>query len=257
MKTIYSFFNIPVSLCEHVVINKFIAPFRLYMYLKAICSGQMRITAKVKSQIAKDLGTNPKTINNQLRKLQEKNWIGYNPKSEYYFIRCFAKVMQIEGLKGRRGVGLSIKNDLLLDKKRFAAFNYAALIGYLAIVQKWKRKYLQKSEHSTGSSNHNLRKFSSPVFAQVACNALQRIYKISRGTAHKFKKEAAKYGYIDLKGNLDKLPILVNEVPFFQKANPDVAARVKVRKGKVYLQVADKIDPFLEYPKRRKYKIAL
>lgn len=259
MQSLRYSFNIPISLCLFVAKEKgMIAPFRLYMYLKACCSGQLRLSPNKRREVAKALQISPRSIETHLNALRKRNWVGYNPRSGYSFIRGFHKVMQLEGLGGRRAVGFITEEDLLPSKQKFHDFVYGSIIGYFAQTQIWKERSRVKSEYLKGCSNHHLSRNSLPNFVpEVACNALVELLGVSKGSAHKFKKQAHQSGYIQLRGNLEFLPIPLSEASHYEKSHPQFTGRVKKRKGQVYLQVPDKVLPLLEYPKKGKRKARL
>src|SRR5678815_5097358 len=87
----YRFF-ISFQLCHYSLSENLSNSFRLYCYLKGQCSGKMKIVSM--ATISEDLKCHPKSITNNLKKLQELNWIGYNPKSKYYFIRGFEFIVR-------------------------------------------------------------------------------------------------------------------------------------------------------------------
>ena len=75
----------------------------LYLYLKSISNGKIRLNKETKEEISKALNCTTRTLYNNLHKLQARNWIGYNPKSKLYFVRGFEKVRAIENWERRAG----------------------------------------------------------------------------------------------------------------------------------------------------------
>ena len=250
--------NLPLSLCEFAIRNDFFSPLRLYIYLKTISAGQIRLDTTIKKNISKTLGIGVKTVSSQLQKLQDRNWVGYNKASGYYFVRGFDKIRELEYLRGRRGVWVDVSKDIQ-DKKRFCAFVKGAVIGQLTNVSKYKAKKEQEGrepEHTKGSSNHRLRP-SLPSFYPVSCHALSRILGITISTASEYKAQAQEYGYIQVEKKMVRLPLTgnakdhdANLAPIYKASHPDVAHKVRIVKGKVYLQEADHAMACMNYTKK-------
>ncbi len=258
MTTLNIKINLPLSLCEFAIRNEFFAPLRLYIYLKTVSAGQIRLDNATKMSVANALGIGVKTVGNQLQKLQERNWVGHNAKSGYYFVRGFDKVRDLEHLRGRRGVWLDVSKDIQ-QKKRFHAFVVGAVIGQLTNVSKYKAKKEQEGrepEHTKGSSNHRLRP-SLSSFYPVSCHALSHILGISISTASEYKAQAQEYGYIQVEKKMVRLPLTgntkdhdANLAPIYKASHPDIAHKVRIIKGKVYLQEADHAMACMNYTKK-------
>jgi len=139
MKTYKEHLNVPLHLCEFAIQNRFVKELRLYLYLKKECFGQIKLSSLKKEEIAIALSCGDRTVRNHLNSLMARNWIGYNEKSKYYFIRGFEKVRSIEGLAGRKGCWLEINTkDIWSDQRKFRAFVVATIIGHLSLFSKWK-----------------------------------------------------------------------------------------------------------------------
>lgn len=248
--------HLPVSFCEFSIRNNFFAPLRLYVYLKAVCAGQIKLDASTKMKIANELGVGIKTINNQLSKLEERNWVGYNPATGNYFIRGFNKITDIEKLYGRQGIRIDVSKDIRV-KTRFKALVLGAIIGHLANVSKYKERERHKPEQSKWSSNHRLR-HTAPSHFPVACHALASILNISISTASLHKRQAAEYGFIQVEKKILRYPLTRNPnkcdagyAAGYKASHPEIAHRVRIINSKVYLQEADQVRPCLSYVKRR------
>lgn len=258
MKIVNVKINVPLAFCEFAIRNKLLSSFRLYIYLKTTCNGQILIDAKTKQTIAKDLHVTVKTITNQLKKLHERNWVGYNPKSGYYFIRGFNKVRDIEQFQGRRGVWIDTHKDFQTIS-RFRAFVMGAIIGQLSNVSKQRAKKTfeeRRPEHIKGSSNHRLRPHL-PLYYPVACHALASIYGISISTASRYKHEADEHGFIDLKKNFRRLALNGDPKEYdaqfataYKASHPDEAHKIRIKNNKVYIQEADQVQARMNYTKK-------
>ncbi len=249
--------NFPLYLCEFAIHKKFFSPLRLYIYLKTRCFGQLRITPKLKRVIAKDLSISVRHIDNLLDLLIKRNWIGYYQFSGYYYIRGFDKIREIEGLCGRRGVWLSVEKDIN-NSKIFKAFVIGAVVGRLANVSKYKERHKQELEHFTGSSEHNsCNAHSTSTHFPVSCEAMSKIFGIAISTASLYKKLASSYKFIEVKGNLKRIILGKSKkekdaefVNSYRASYPEIAHKIVVRKGKVFLQEADVVAARMEYTKK-------
>lgn len=222
--------------------------------------------------MAKELGMCARTAKNNIQKLTERNWLGFNPQSGYYFVRGFNKIREIEGLKGNRGVCLSVTKELN-HKSKFRAFIAGAAIGNIAKKKKWQARCAQESEHLMGSSNHHSGKHLLPSHYPIACQYLVKVFGISLRTASLYKKWAAKYGFIDVKKNLQKIILGSEEAhlegtvlegkginaayaAIYKKSHPDIAHRVRRKKVKgkwlLFLENTDTVQPCIEFTKRHR-----
>ncbi|MDX2068374.1 MAG: hypothetical protein SFV55_08100 [Haliscomenobacter sp.] len=256
---------VPFSLCDLVVTDKFFAPFRLYLFLKSTSYGQLKITLAKKQELAAALHVTVRTINNLLHQLQERNWIGHNTRTGWYFVRGFMKIGQLEGLTGKQAVELDVHKDLS-SKEKFQAFVVGAIIGRFARSSryKWREQHKRGSEYNKGNSKHNPQ--TAPSFFPVSCESIRMAKdpvhppRMSLSTAWKYKQLAHKYGFIDLKQNLVRLPLGKDEsecdAPFagaYKKANPEVADRVRIIDGKVYLQEPDLVQERMRFVRKWKF----
>lgn len=249
--------NLPLSLCELAIRQKLVSPLRLYVYLKSICHGQIRLDGSLKNQIAQELNVTGRTVNNLLKELQVRNWVGHNPESGYYFVRGFDWVRAKENLRGRRGVWVDVSKDLQ-NKQRFTAFVSGALIGQMANVSKYKMREREKQgpEHTKGSSNHRSCTIV-PSHFPVACKAVSKMLGVASSTASLMKEQAAEYGFIDVKKQWQRLALAgdpkVKDADFassYKASHPEEAHRVRIREGKVYLQETDLVLACLNYTKK-------
>jgi hypothetical protein len=248
--------NLPLSFCEFAIRNNFFAPLRLYIYLKVTCRGQLFLGAKAKAEIAQSLNVEPRTVSNLLKKLQNRNWIGHNPASGYFFIRGFEKVRNIENMRGLRGILVDTNKDIQ-EQERFKALVVGGVIGHMANVGRYKRgREKQESEHIKVRSNHNSRN-TVPSHFPVACTAIGAMLGIAPSTASIYKALAAKYGFIQVEKKWQRLQLAgdskVRDAAFvasFKASHPEIAHRVRIIEGKAYLQETDHVMSCLSYAKK-------
>lgn len=230
-------FNMPVDLCSYVLQHKLYKQFQLYIYLKAKCSGTINISTKFLKTIADDLGIKSyKTVRSNLTKLIKLNWVGFCSKSNLYFIRGFERVAELSGFAGKHGCDFDIR-----DIRKIKAFVCGVLVCKLCYIQKWKQVSIEQYK---GCSVPN-RKMPNDTYYPVACNALVKYYKVSKGFAFKMKSLAKKYGYIVIKPDLELTDFLPSEVNRIKKYNSSEGNSLTVIGRHVYLQKPDLILPCL------------
>lgn len=183
---------IPVEICFYAARNRFIRPFQLFIFLKSICHGKLELNNKEFQMIATALELKSgKTIKYNIEKLKRMNWVGYSPKSGFYFIRGFDKLRVQNNFPSP--VAAKFHIDEILN---FKAFISGVIIGYLV---KYQEKKERKSERKKGRSNRLNR--SSFNYYPVSVNALAKILNISKSTASDLKWAGYKAKYFDLKKN--------------------------------------------------------
>jgi len=235
-------FNIPIDLCIYTLKNKLSRSFQLYILLKISCSGKRTITQNDRNNFANNLDLKTtKTINNHFKKLQLLNWIGFNPKSGYYFIRGFDKVKEIQNLNYRTAAEFDPK-----EIKNLKAFIIGALIGYLVNSQK-KRERLEPKKARKHRSKHGRPSSFFPISSEVLANILN----VSHVTALKYMTLAKKAGYIRIKkNNLEATGIHVKHYQAYKKTFPEYNLRIK--NNQLWIQKANKFASNIHLKTRKK-----
>jgi hypothetical protein len=89
----------------------------------------------------------------------------------------------------------------------------------------------------------------------IATTGFSKYFDISIGQASKLKKLAFDAGFIDVRKNYENTTIPLEEKELFRKyGNPNLANKLRVKKGKVVLQQIDTILPNIALSKRKKWK---
>jgi Mn-dependent DtxR family transcriptional regulator len=234
---------LPVDLCSWAITNKFVPPFQLYVHLKGRCSGKMKINREELKTIAKELSLkSEKTVQNNLNKLIEKNWVGYNDESGIYFIRGL-DLMRKEIVSKFRVAARFDTADIL----KFKAFIAGAFIGNLA---NWQRRKKRATERNFGRSKQIARQSSG--YFPVSTVAMAKILNISVSTAFILRELAREAGYIYVKKNLKPIPVKARYIKHFKKANEDIANRVIKYRGQLHLRESDLIQAGIYFKSRKK-----
>jgi len=235
-------FNIPVDLCIHTLQNKLSRSFQLYILLKSSCSGKRLITQNDRINFTNDLDLKTaKTINKHFNKLQSLNWIGYNPKSGYYFIRGFDRVKEIQNLDYRTAAEFDPK-----EIKQFKAFIIGSVIGYLVNSQKKDRRL----EHQKARYNRSM-PGRHPFYFPISSEVLANILNVSHVTALKYMKLAKKAGYIRIKkNNLEPTGVHVSHYQAYKRTFPEYNFRIK--DNYLWIQKANKFASNIHFKTRKK-----
>jgi len=216
---------------------------QLYIYLKTHCSGKVKISKCDFQTIAKKIGlSSARSVENNLKKLIVKNWVGYNKKSKYYFIRGIDKIRWLLGFKTKTAAEFDSR-----EIKKLKAFLAAAKIGYLLDNQKRKKR---ATERNTGRSNHVARQSSD--YYPLANLALAKILNVSLSTAYVLKQLAHKAGYIDIKKSFEETNLDAYQENPLKKGLPELISKVRIKKGKILLQGTDKVKHFVTFKTRKK-----
>jgi hypothetical protein len=235
---------IPVEICNFAITNKCIKPLQLYIYLKSISSGKLFFTKQGQAKCAKALGyKSVKSVTYNLNLLLKRNWVGYNKSSGIYFIRSFRRIKKFINAKSNTCAEFNT-NEI----KNFKGFVAGACIGYLVNQQKRKIWLTESKNRDSKPISQN----PIPDYYPVANHALAQIWKVAISTAFVLKKLAHKKGYISVKKEFQLINVSINFKKQYQKSNPEIAHKVRVKNNKLFLQEADKIMSKIRFKSSRK-----
>lgn len=182
-----------------------------------------------------------RSIEINIKKLIDLNWIGYKKKDKKAYIRSFNTLMVNCEKKSYMAAEFHFK-----DLQSIRAFLTAAVIGKL--VQHQKRKLIGENGTEVRIKGRTIQSAFSPIVSNLA---LSKILDISISTAFLWKKDAQRCGYINIKKGLDFLGIRKEEIGHYRKY---CSNRVRVIKNRTYLQNSDMVWSNLFLKKRRKSK---
>ena len=238
---------LPVQLCEHVLKHKLAKPFQLYILLKSLCDGKIKIPKSQYPVIAGLLNRKSgKTVNNNLKKLLATNFVGYNAKSEYYFIRGLDQLRKQLNLNARTCAEFDISKLFCLQE-----FCLAAVAGHIVKQQKRKQWLLERKKWRSNQRSHS----SSPLpYFHVTNIYLSKMLGISLQNAFSLKQKAHKAGFVEIKKHFKPLNVAVYDKWAFLKGNPELANRVRIRDKMLFLQMPDELIPKIRFKARKKIK---
>ncbi len=87
------YLNIPVAFCVYMLKMQKVKHFRLFIYLKTICSGHFKLSNELTEKACSELCyKSVKTFNTHLKFLVQKKWITVNNNSGNYRLIGFKQV---------------------------------------------------------------------------------------------------------------------------------------------------------------------
>lgn len=247
---------IPVDLCKYALVYKKVSDVRIYIFLKAISSGKIRIPNELIKSFSRELSITPKTFTKHLKLLIKANWIGYNPNSGYYFIRGFESIRIIESFKIRAACEFGID-----DLKTFKEFCLSAFISYCINRQRsirWHSKHVEahsnvrrskswQSECLKARSNQDCQP-DLLSYDKLALEMLAEFLGICKTSAHLYIGLGKDAGYLKTKEMYCKIKMKCSYVKQAREYNP----RIKIRNGEVVLQLPNKITHNMHFKRRKK-----
>lgn len=244
-------FRLPVALCAFAVKKKSFRELQIYLYLKAKCCGQIRLNPEIIKTTAADLGVTIKTIQNNIKKLKQKNWLGSDPNYGYMFVRGFKKIMEIEKLEGRQAGFLDIDNDLYSYKK-FKAYAISLTLSSLQKSQQAQERDSRKQKVARAGS----RAKHASKFCEISCSSYSQIFEVSTKTASIYKRLAHEFNFIEVKKNLKRVDIELSELKLFKK-HSDNAHKIRVFEKEVFIQNIDLIHSLSEIRSVKRLSISV
>lgn len=245
---------IPVELCAKIIRTKRSRDLQIWIVLKSMCSGAMSISIADKRYIANELGVSIRTVERSIKKLLSYNWIGFNPRSKTYFIRGIDTVCKIESITN--------KASCWFDRKwirKVKEFCISALHTELIVKQKRKtyhRKGLGNSNSgSVKEENTSRRKNYYPIAILV----VSRIFDIKFDYVAKLRR-MANGEFIETIEDLEPLILggrhmKASELPLIsQVIDPDEVKKIRIKKGKLFIQKPSLVKSTLTRKKRNYLK---
>ncbi len=238
------FYLIPLSLVELVFRERLYREFQIWMELKHRSNGHLKITPDIVRSVANELKISPKTVSRTIEKLRQRNWIGYNPKSGFSFIRSFKAVQIIEDLPGRLGVWFDVDR-----KKESRGFIAGSVISKLVREQRKKVWQERKGVQTKGGTFQPVR---LPAFYPVSCSSLEQIYNVSTKRAWNAKKNATNGKFIQLK-HVNK-PLPIDRLKSYLEGYPENKGKVFRKGGNWFLRLPDLVQMKMTFGRRERVK---
>jgi hypothetical protein len=234
---------IPAEMCSYVLSSKLVRPFQVFVYLKSKCSGKIKLNKEDLDNVASKLGLkSERTVKYCLKKLIDSRWIGFSPRSGFYFIKGYDQIRIQHKFYRRRGAEFSL--DEIKDLK---AFLIATTIGLLINAQKRRRRAVEPSM-ARSKTPASLRSFPF----EISNEALAKILGISVSTAFEWKNLAAKQGYIKIRKHYAEIDIDPRFSQEFKNKRGVPGHLLRYRSGKLCIQKSDTVVSHITFRRRAK-----
>jgi DNA-binding CsgD family transcriptional regulator len=178
---------VPTDICQDAITNKKVNAVAVFLALKFSCSGKTRLKDMSLADIAKTLGKNERTVRKHIRTLIEWDWVGYNHKTGFYFIRSFLRVQELRESNWMHGARL-----YPFQLKNIREFMFSAVVGN---ILRSRRRRLGAERYRRSSSFSSNQPHPANCFP-VSVRIIAKILSLSTSTTHAIKKSAIKKGYI-------------------------------------------------------------
>ncbi|MCD6013091.1 MAG: hypothetical protein K0Q79_2953 [Flavipsychrobacter sp.] len=221
---------------------------QLYVLLKTNCAGKLKLSNTDITLVASQLNVSARTVRNNLKKLLGLNWIGYNYRSKYYFIRSFETVRRMYEYTAKTKSSFDLRDIL-----KFKAFVAATAIGKLVnnTINKEKSEKRKPTEsNKKGLSKHQVSAY--PGYYQMSNSGLAKCLGKSKSNAFKLKELAKEAGYIDVIQQYESTGVPANQWKAFMKGNPEIAYKCTVKNGMIVTKQPDLVCHSIYFKSGRK-----
>ncbi len=260
--------NIPLSVIKYVSEAGIRKAFASYLHLKFLFSGKVHSRDLFQSSTLRVMGIkDSRTFNKYISQLLDHQFLVYNQKSGYYFIRGFERLRIIHGLKDKTSV-IFYYNFIT----SIQSFIDTALIGQLIRNQEYywvkgRRKFRRAAYTMKDNANTLVKvdQSTKPPYFGLSNSTIAKNLNCSLSQACKKKHKAEALGMLKTKGHfklyttLPKAdyrvrsqiytshPKLINRLRFSTNKNPDTGL------GEIQLlqQLHDEITPLITFSKRK------
>jgi hypothetical protein len=235
---------IPVELIRYVIREKLGKAFALFIYLKCHSSGKVHEDSPLFLSAPTMLGIkDQRTFHSYLSKLQGLNWVGYNVRSRYYFIRGFDFIRKSLHLKSRKAA--------IFDHREIDLFANGFLQGVLicerikAQQYYWEvspRKQAKFATKTLGVANQNFTASdaSRPPYYGLSNKAIAELLNCKMTRACELKQQAESGGYLRTKKHFEVIARLPKPDFMIKKTiaanHPELGKRVRFRARRIRKQ---------------------
>lgn len=236
---------IPIGLCLFVIQNRLEAPFRLYIHLMKTSSGMKKLSSQDMELIARQLDYKSiRSVRNNLKRLLMLNWIGYDRRSQFYFIRSFDKL--IHDLKiGHHGA-------IYFTNQNLDAFIAAVAITHCENIIRFLKKKRSTGKRPLAPGNKGS---ALQEVVPMSIRYMAKVLKISPKKVHKLKALAGDHDFIKVINGSEDTGISSQFYREYIQAYPD--DHVSAVNGHLMVKKSDQIHSMIQIKKRRKKKMQI
>ena len=226
----YQSLNLPLELSQDIVRHNQLKPFKVYVALKFLYSGQVRRSAIDWQKVSDLTGyKDQRTIHTHLETCLSLNWIGTD--GTWLFIRSFDRLRKDNQAQGRSAIEIS-QNDIptLLE----------LLLGAKIVHRHRAKRYAMKIPNAEPTPEPYSDFNDQPInygSLKVSCSLIGDWFNFSPSTATRLKQRAKKKGYLDyihdyVNTGLHKLnlPDLCDQIE---------STRLFIKRGKICIRLTD------------------
>ncbi|TKG91610.1 hypothetical protein EYV94_21535 [Puteibacter caeruleilacunae] len=238
-------YTVPIDLLLYSLRKRKVNQVRLYLYLKYIASGNIKLTNEVIDDICSKLDWCKKTFEKHRQWLLRKKWISYNNRTKSLHIKGYKRIASKWYQHHNRSVKCRIE-DLI----NFRAFCCGAVIGWGSIYIKSKKRASRKNfKGDLNKDAHHVKKVN-----ELPNKLLAPILGLHYTTISKYRTLAEDHGYLSIKQNYKPSDWPKEFLAEVKEANPDKADRLKVRGGFIVEQLPSTIITDLTIKRKRLFK---
>lgn len=175
------------------------------------------------SRLAKEFGCSYTWVNKAIQRLISKDWIGTSIK--WIYPRSWKRIV-----KRNKYAGTYVDIDTILNRRKFTAFAYKAVVAYLLKVHrksKKSHKSLMESPHRFG----------------ISCSLAAKKMGVCKSTSWHWRNLAEEYGYIKITHrSIPRPEISVKEILLVGEYDPGLGPKLFIKDGQVYEKITSKIE---------------
>jgi len=234
--------NIPVELCTYALKEHIVPQVRLYVYLKTIRDGNIKLHPDIVKRACKDLGNiTPKTFKTHLNWLIANQWIVVNTKTNVHNIIGYDRLLVLLNFRSAWGALYEP-----LDFKNFKAFLVSVVVtNYM----KKKRRMDKRGERSKGRSGN--KRIPSSFSYNLPVTYFAQILNISKTSSCKLLQLANNSPWLEIKNTHSKLGLPIDEKELIKEYSDLEVNKIIVRDMQLCLQTPNLITSYIYLRRKR------
>ena len=220
---------VPISFCQLCLELKLENAGKLFCFLKHETDGIIALPKAL--WLSKNyFGVSERTIRRWLNQAIDNNWIGFNTKTKFLFIRSWQHLFNQYMFPKRASFRFS-ENDL----KDFKTFCFAVIIQYLS------NRVQDETQERLWGCYKKKRSIQASSWSPVAISGISRIVNLPESTVQKYRNRSHNKGLIIKRSRLKKTTIKVNELIWMRKFEPESTRKFIIRNNQVFIQLPDEV----------------
>lgn len=182
--------NIPYELLKIVLLEKrrMLTPLNVYLCLTMNCSGKTLLDPEQTNQFSKSLKLGQRSFKNSIKTLKKENWIGYNDKTGYWYVRGFGFLTNKYNLKS------NLKTEIVyreLEKGMFKTWIQSVILTRTIGVANYTKRNKKRTEQIDANSSSNT------LLKGVNLSYLEKVLGVPKSTVFLWIDNACNAGYLN------------------------------------------------------------